>query len=319
MVLLTTALALGYGFFATIAFKENAPVRGELALGAAGLSALLSVLGWRQLRLTVLYPLILCLITGLVWTTLVVLSLRAQPIPSSVLSSCGLVLGLALTWYPLRVALRWALAVCLPVAVAGFWASYADPPALVVGGMLLLLIVYITQYNHELIRERATRQHLETLVIRDPLTGLYNRRVPQEQLTQLLGQKGRPEDVAVVLLDLDRFKSINDTFGHRRGDEVLVTVSSVLSQQFPAGTLLCRWGGEEFLIILYGHAVDQARAAVEQVLEAVRRRTDLDGLTFSAGGAMLTETLDLQDLIALADSRLYAAKAAGRDQACWAT
>lgn len=318
-VLLTLAFAACYGVFAVTAFSIGGTVRGRLALGTALLHLLLSALAWRGMRLSLLYPLILGLITGLVWISLPVLALSRQAIPASMLSNCGFVTALAFTWFPFRRALLWVLAVYLPALGAGLWLPYADLPSLVVGGMLLLLIVYMSRYSHHLLQEQGERQRLEALVIRDPLTGLYNRRVPLDQLEGLLARTPAPPDVAVVMLDLDHFKRVNDTFGHVRGDDVLTAVATLLAGQFPAGTTLCRWGGEEFLAVLYGLTPPQAQAAVETVLAGIRglRVRDLDRLTLSAGGAMLTEAATVRDLIALADARLYAAKAAGRDQAHW--
>lgn len=318
-ILLTLAFAACYGGFAFIAFSVGELVRGRLALGTALLQLLLAGLAWRRLPLAQLYPLVLGLITGLIWVSLPVLTLAHQAIPASMLSSCGFVTVLAFTWFPFRQALRWVLAAYLPALGAGLWLTYADPPALVVGAMLLLLIVYMSRYNHHLIQEQAERQRLEALVIRDPLTGLYNRRVPLDQLEDLLRQRPVAQDVAVVMLDLDHFKRVNDTLGHTHGDDVLTDVAALLAQQFPAGTTLSRWGGEEFLAVLYGVGLPQARGAVEAVLGGLRatRIRELDGLTLSAGGALLREAQSVRDLIALADGRLYAAKAAGRDRAQW--
>lgn len=318
-VLLTLAFAVCYGLFAVTALSIGSAVRGRLALGAAGLHLLLSLLAWRGLRLAQLYPLVLGVITGLVWVSLPVLAVAGQAMPASLLSSCGFVTALAFTWFPFRRALVWVLAAYLPVLVAGLWLPYADPPSLVVGGMLLLLIVYMSRYNHHLIREQEERQRLEILAIRDPLTGLYNRRVPLDQLEGLLGRQPLPQDVAVVMLDLDHFKRVNDTYGHTRGDDVLTGVAALLARQLPAGTTLSRWGGEEFLAVLYGVSPSQARTVVGAASAELRRQRagDLEGLTLSAGGAMLPEAATVRDLIALADRRLYAAKAGGRDRAHW--
>ncbi|GGS07267.1 GGDEF domain-containing protein [Deinococcus sedimenti] len=316
-VLLTSLLALGYAAFATVSFCEAAPIRGRLALGASLLLLVLAVLAWRRITLQVLYPLILGLITALVWAVLMALALTHQPLPTGVLSSCGLVTGLSFTWYAPHVALRWTAAACLPVALIGLWQPFSDPPALVVGAMLLLLIMYITQYNHQLIRERHLRTELERQVSRDPLTGLYNRRVPLEQLGDLLGRAEPPHDAAVVLLDLDHFKRVNDTWGHTRGDDLLREVAGLLTQHLPTGSLLSRWGGEEFLVILYGQTPSSAQAAVHHVRQVVAQRPDLCGITLSAGGALLPEAASSRELIRLADERLYAAKAAGRNLACW--
>jgi diguanylate cyclase (GGDEF)-like protein len=317
--LITFAFAVCYGIFAFAAFPIGETIRGRLALGTAVLQLLLSVLAWQGLRLTLLYPLVLGLITALVWVSVPVLTLSHQNIPGSMLSSCGFVAILAFTWFPFRSALYWVLAAYLPALGASLWLPYADPPSLVVGIMLVLLIGYMSRYTHHLIQTQKDRARFQDLAIRDPLTGLYNRRVPLDQLEGMLAHQPVRQNVAVVLLDIDLFKRINDTFGHTRGDDTLTQVATLLSQQLPAGTMLCRWGGEEFLAVLYGVSLSHAQAVVEAVLTHVRQtRIEDVNLTLSAGGAMLAEAPTVHELIALADQRLYAAKGAGRDQARWA-
>jgi diguanylate cyclase (GGDEF)-like protein len=121
------------------------------------------------------------------------------------------------------------------------------------------------------------------------------------------------------LLDLDRFKSVNDTYGHVLGDQVLLQIGRLLRQRFRPYDLRCRWGGEEFVLLFPGERVSTARELATRLLAEVRAvefESD-DGrrftVTFTAGVAGVpSDGTSLQELLATADERLYAGKAAGR-------
>ena len=165
------------------------------------------------------------------------------------------------------------------------------------------------------------QQQLQYDAIRDPLTNLFNRRYLMESLKREL-YRARREDypVTLMMLDVDHFKHLNDEYGHAIGDQVLVTFSSRLLQGMRNEDVICRWGGEEFLIMMPGLSLHDARTRVE----AWRREHSpmfipLDGqrlaIRFSAGLATAPEHgLDPDELINAADAALYFAKAAGRDQ-----
>ena len=161
-------------------------------------------------------------------------------------------------------------------------------------------------------RERG----LEELAFSDELTRLYNRRFLTRQLSALVRSATRHErTLSIVLVDIDRFKAVNDEHGHARGDAVLARVAArivhVLREEDYAG----RWGGEEFLVLLPDVDEDGARATAERLRNSVGSRP-VAGLrvTVSAGHAtwMPGETPD--DVLRRADRALYAAKAGGRDQ-----
>jgi diguanylate cyclase (GGDEF)-like protein len=145
----------------------------------------------------------------------------------------------------------------------------------------------------------------------DPLTGLSNRKALRRRFDELSGH-GAP--IALVLVDLDHFKAVNDTHGHDRGDTVLQDVAAVLRRTLREGELVFRLGGEEFLVLLPG---DDA-AACGQIAERVRadiaaaRPAGLD-LTASIGVSAGTGA-DYATLFARADAALYEAKRAGRDR-----
>lgn len=156
------------------------------------------------------------------------------------------------------------------------------------------------------------------VAVRDSLTGLVNRPGFEEAQRRALADAARyDEDLSVALLDLDRFKEINDRFGHPTGDRVLLGVATVLEERFREGDLVARWGGEEFAVLLPRTSPEGAVDAVEAALDGLSDRTfrapgggPLPPVTFSAGVADGRQRLDAA--IAEADRRLYRAKEAGR-------
>jgi diguanylate cyclase (GGDEF)-like protein/PAS domain S-box-containing protein len=166
------------------------------------------------------------------------------------------------------------------------------------------------------------RELLRNQSIRDPLTGLFNRRYLEESLNRELHRAGRTgRNVSLVMLDLDHFKLFNDTFGHQAGDILLKEVSSVIKTRVRAGDLACRYGGEEFSIILAEVDTDGAYKCVDAIREAIKhlslhyRGQTLSQITISAGVATFpTQGNNQDDLINAADKALYLAKKNGRDR-----
>jgi cyclic di-GMP phosphodiesterase len=146
---------------------------------------------------------------------------------------------------------------------------------------------------------------------RDALTGLPNRRAFDEHVDELI----QTAEVALVLLDIDHFKQVNDTLGHAAGDEVLSTLARVLLRAVRANEQVFRLGGDEFAVVIVDHMTAAERAA-ERILRAVRRhRRGLELPTLSAGLAHTGAGIGTKkDLYARADAALYDAKGAGRDQ-----
>jgi diguanylate cyclase (GGDEF)-like protein len=153
----------------------------------------------------------------------------------------------------------------------------------------------------------------------DALTGLPNRRAVQDALKRMIAQSGRTlAPMAVLLLDLDHFKQINDTYGHDRGDAVLAAVGEVLSGALRTSDFVGRNGGEEFIALLPDTGVEGAVEAAEKLRTAIGRLT-LPGIdspvTTSVGAAVYPHTAaDAESLLRLADRALYAAKASGRNR-----
>ncbi len=161
------------------------------------------------------------------------------------------------------------------------------------------------------------RARLASQAATDPLTGLANHRQFHERLEQEIA-RARAEDgeLALVVLDLDRFKEVNDAFGHQVGDEVLAAAARRLAGEARFGELVARIGGEEFAWILPGSDGINAWRAAERARLAVAATPFAGGvgaITASAGVADLTQASDAGSLLRLADGALYWAKAHGRN------
>jgi diguanylate cyclase (GGDEF)-like protein len=162
------------------------------------------------------------------------------------------------------------------------------------------------------------RERLQELARTDELTGLFNRRHFHERLGAALARARRSgQDVALLMLDVDDFKSVNDQHGHPVGDDVLRGFAATLLASAREGDVVCRTGGEEFSVILPGAGHADAAAAATRYLEAVREaHLGPEGrLTASIGVAVaLKEGETVASLFRTADDRLLAAKAGGKDR-----
>jgi diguanylate cyclase (GGDEF)-like protein len=168
-------------------------------------------------------------------------------------------------------------------------------------------------------RARRLIGRLADAAIRDPLTGLLNRRGYQERLAVELARARRNGSrLSIVLGDLDRFKALNDRFGHRRGDEALQAFAALCAREMRDVDFVSRVGGEEFAIVLPDAGLEGAFLAAERLREAIHaelRAPDGSGLTASFGVATFPDhATDAEVLLDHADRALYVAKEAGRDR-----
>lgn len=179
--------------------------------------------------------------------------------------------------------------------------------------------------NYEILKtEVAERQRmqaeLEMLAITDPLTQLYNRRKFMEILEQELERSARyASSFALILLDIDHFKRVNDQFGHDVGDEVLRQLSRVVLQNLRKSDVVARWGGEEFILLAPLADAGVGRAIADKLRTAVRDEPLAGALpiaiTISLGIALAVPGDAAGDLIKRADNALYQAKHRGRNRA----
>lgn len=171
------------------------------------------------------------------------------------------------------------------------------------------------------------REHLRSQAMRDPLTGLHNRRALREELERGLARSSRAGgDFAVLMVDLDHFKAINDRFGHAAGDEVLVEVARRMSGLVRAGDQVGRFGGEEFLVLLPGADVAAAMSVGSRIRAGIAAAPVASArvpipVTCSVGIATagLVGSTDPEVITHHADLALYRSKAAGRDRVTLAT
>jgi diguanylate cyclase (GGDEF)-like protein len=150
----------------------------------------------------------------------------------------------------------------------------------------------------------------------DGLTGLVNRRSLENRMRQL---RAEGTDFALVMADLDHFKVLNDTFGHEAGDRALRIFSETLRHELRADDMACRYGGEEFALVLPSADLYEAVEAVERIREAlagVTGRGDAPIFTASFGIAQASNAENADDLVQRADRALFDAKDAGRDRIC---
>jgi diguanylate cyclase (GGDEF)-like protein len=176
------------------------------------------------------------------------------------------------------------------------------------------------EFNRMIGRIHESEDALSDLARRDSMTLLLNRRAFDEQLTEMFARQHRfGEHFALLMFDLDRFKQVNDSYGHGAGDDVLRATARALLAELRPFDRLFRTGGEEFAVILPGSEVDAARQAAERLRKAVASHPVNFGntvihATISVGVAVADLGQDSGELIAAADAALYRAKAGGRDR-----
>ena len=170
----------------------------------------------------------------------------------------------------------------------------------------------------EAAQARAEAAHEKSMC--DTLTGLFNRYGLQRALISAHGAARRyKRPLSCLMIDIDRFKSINDTYGHPAGDTAITQVGRILSETIRRTDVACRYGGEEFLLLLPDTNLRGARVLAEKIRAAAAERVFGDGervfpLTLSIGVASLNDTESGNDMIARADAALYRAKQGGRNR-----
>lgn len=187
-----------------------------------------------------------------------------------------------------------------------------------------LLARCITQIKRKNYQDQLKQNYLSSIQqsVTDGLTGLYNRRYLETHIRNMLD---RPQfavgSVAVLMIDMDHFKMVNDTYGHQSGDAVLKELSARISNTLRITDLCARYGGEEFVIILTAVNADFAKSVAERIRSLVAStpfKIPVEPFeiskTISIGGSLLKEGDNLDSLIARADKNLYEAKETGRNK-----
>jgi diguanylate cyclase (GGDEF)-like protein len=167
----------------------------------------------------------------------------------------------------------------------------------------------------------GTLNQFEKLAFTDAVTGIHNRHYFERNAESAFRSSGAGRSLAVMMLDLDHFKNVNDTYGHAAGDEVLHTVALTIQNTLRSSDIVARYGGEEFIVLI----TDSKREVVATLAERIRKRIAETKITFQevdihvtvSIGVAIRDDLGLatmNDLIELADKAMYQAKADGRNQ-----
>jgi diguanylate cyclase (GGDEF)-like protein len=195
------------------------------------------------------------------------------------------------------------------------------PNAIILSPERISLIQHLSKQLQAVMQRLQLVEDLQTKASQDPLTGLENRRYMQTMLDTLCHNSSPNFQISVILIDIDHFKSVNDTYGHQAGDAVLKDISILLKGHVRTKDLVCRYGGEEFCMILLDTSIEVALKRSEKIRRAVKYLNvffagqPLRSLTVSIGVAQFPiHGATPDELIAKADKALYWAKNHGRDQ-----
>ena len=168
---------------------------------------------------------------------------------------------------------------------------------------------------------RKRNMELELLSHKDPLTGAFNRRYLSMSLDSEIMRHARSgEDLSLLMLDIDHFKKINDTYGHHAGDLVLQQVTKKLTEGLREYDLLARYGGEEFVVVLPDTRAREAAMVAQRLLQSIRKLAfpELAGTTVTVSIGVIshsgTKQENAEELLTKADTALYRAKQSGRDR-----
>jgi diguanylate cyclase (GGDEF)-like protein len=163
----------------------------------------------------------------------------------------------------------------------------------------------------------SLREKLRNQALRDPLTGLYNRRYMEDMLDRFVRLATRQESsLAVIMIDLDHFKRLNDEHGHLLGDAVLRAVAGAITETLRETDVPCRYGGEELIVLLPDCDLDAALGKAEEIRLRIEELSGAHGVTVTASmgvAAVPSTASSVSELVKAADVALYEAKGAGRN------
>lgn len=192
-----------------------------------------------------------------------------------------------------------------------------------VGLAFLMLIYFSVLFTIEIRRNEiqleSQNKILKAVSSKDPLTGLLNRRSMDVHLTEAVNTaKTKGKLFSVIIGDIDDFKKVNDTYGHNVGDDVLINVSNIICSQIPEDAVVCRWGGEEILILIHEKS-DIASSIAENIRKVIgtsetQSKDTTIQITMTFGIAEYMPGLSITKLISIADDNLYKGKNDGKDR-----
>ncbi len=194
----------------------------------------------------------------------------------------------------------------------------------IVNALFMFIIIFcfmmllFWDINHRSDRLAAKNNQLDEMSKKDPLTKLYNRRYMNYELNRRMSYLiGEGRLFGLIMADIDNFKNVNDTYGHDAGDDVLIAVANEFTKALRGDDCVCRWGGEEFLVVINGN-----HQVTSDVAERIRKR--VEDLTIETNGHQIKVTmtfgvsesipgLRMERLIQIADERLYKGKQGGKN------
>lgn len=220
----------------------------------------------------------------------------------------------AIAFY-LVLPLRWAVvhgAVFAVAVGASAWHSLGQD----VASRFVVCLVLVSAFGAVAVRLVDDRERrLVDLMVHDPLTGLRNRQTLRSELSAAVAQSSPERPASILVIDVDHFKTINDSFGHPAGDRVLRSLAELVAREVRGEEMLARVGGEEFAVLLPETDALGATATAERLRSAVAAEgfEGVGAVTVSLGVDSLQRGDEPEDLMRRADEALYAAKAAGRN------
>ncbi len=204
----------------------------------------------------------------------------------------------------------------VPATITGIATAVLIP--VIIGVPVLFVIEGQAQkLSRAILRLDVMRRDAEDRAKRDSMTGVYNH---QHFMDKIRSSKGEPQNGSLLVLDIDKFKEINDSFGHQKGDEALVAVVAAVRASVRGSDIVGRIGGEEFAVYLQNASKDETKMVADRIRENVEailfepKHGLLAAITVSIGAAMKREAGNMVHALRLADQRMYEAKNTGRNR-----
>lgn len=192
------------------------------------------------------------------------------------------------------------------------------------GGLAILMLIFFSvlftiEIRRNEIQLESQNKILTDISSKDPLTGLLNRRSMDVHLTDAMNTaKTKGKLFSVIIGDIDDFKKVNDTYGHNIGDDVLINVSNIICSHIPEDAVVCRWGGEEILILIHDKSTVAVSVAenIRKLIKASQIQSDDTAIriTMTFGVAEYIPGFSITKLISIADDNLYKGKNEGKDK-----
>ncbi len=181
-------------------------------------------------------------------------------------------------------------------------------------GINLSLVMFYSYLQDAINKLYIERFHLQEISEKDALTNVFNRGAGEKMLRNLIEQSN--QQIGIILCDVDRFKQVNDNYGHLIGDRVLQTIAQCCQSNLRKKDTLIRWGGEEFLIVVTGDEEEELKYLAERLRSIIAEQQipEVGKVTASFGVALLQPQENLSQLFTRADQALYQAKKQGRNQ-----